>query len=429
MMSLVSRPPDLRARSASKSGRALSIPPSHQQFPLFDSLRALAALAILVVHVAIFSGAATESLHGKLLVHLDIGVPFFFLLSAFLLYRPFVVARVQGAERTGFFEYAKRRFLRIAPAYWAALTIAAIVPGVGGAFTGNWWVYYGLLQNLPIYTNEGVCAVDAYRCGIPVAWSLAVEVAFYAVLPLFVLLMAWIGQRRSHARWLSTELWAVLVLSLVSVMIMSLRPYTDLWPWLFFSPLGRGYWFGTGLALAALSVWVQTREAEPRFVDQIRRRSGLLLALAAALYVFSSLVFDALLAAPVGNRSDFVAQYVAVGVIVVLVTLPAIFGLDGGGLPRRALAHPVLAWLGLVSYGIFLWQFPVLLVLLDVGILNVWPPFNFPILLIATFTGTVACAAVSYYGLERPLARRMRRDPPRPERAPGPDGLARPTNA
>ncbi len=139
-------------------------------------------------------------------------MPFFFLLSAFLLYRPFVAARVRSGDRPAFGGYARRRFLRIAPAYWAVLTIAAIVPGMAGVFSGNWWVYYGLLQNYPVYTPEGACAADFYRCAIPPAWSLGIEVFFYVLLPFFVLLMAWLGKHR-RGSWLGPELIAVVVLS------------------------------------------------------------------------------------------------------------------------------------------------------------------------------------------------------------------------
>ena len=165
----------------------LQAPRSHQQFPLFDSLRALAAISILVVHVGVVSGVFAQW-YGRYVAHLDIGVPFFFLLSAFLLYRPFVAARVEGRDYGSLRTYARRRFIRIMPAYWAVLTISAVVPGMAGAFSGNWWVYYGLLQSYPVYTREGECAVDVFRCGVPPAWSLAVEVMFYAVLPLFALL-------------------------------------------------------------------------------------------------------------------------------------------------------------------------------------------------------------------------------------------------
>ena len=196
---------------------AMAPPRSHARFPLFDSLRGLAAISILFVHVAIFTDGFGDTWHGRLVAHLDIGVPFFFLLSAFLLYRPFVAARVRAGDRPVLAGYARRRFLRIAPAYWAVLTIAAIAPGMAGIFSGNWWVYYGLLQNYPVYTPEGICATHPYRCAIPPVWSLSIEVFFYVLLPFFVLLMAWLGKHR-RGSWLGPELIAVVVLSIVSLL-------------------------------------------------------------------------------------------------------------------------------------------------------------------------------------------------------------------
>ena len=383
-------------------------PLRHQQFPLLDSLRALAALAILVVHVALFSRAAENEVYGRFLEHLDIGVPFFFLLSAFLLYRPFVAARVEDMPRTSFRAYAKRRFVRIAPAYWLVLTVAAIVPGFAGTFSGDWWAYYGLLQNFPVFTPSETCTVNPYECGVPVAWSLTLEVGFYILLPFFVLAMAWLGRRLPRLPWLTLELGVVALLSVVSVVILSFSPDTDLLLWLFFSPLGRGWWFGLGLVLAALSVWAATREREPAFVGHLRAHPAQPIALAAALYVFSCFAMeDSLLAFPLTTQLEFVLQYLLVGVIAALVLLPAVFGVDGGGWPRRALAHRSLTWLGLISYGIFLWQFPVMIGLIDLGILDL-DTARFPTLLIATVIGTIVCAAVSYYAVERPLMRRVR---------------------
>ena len=91
--------------------------------------------------------------------------------------------------------------------------------------------------------------------------------------------------------------------------------------------------------------------------------------------------------------------------IAALILLPAIFGDSRGGLPRRFLEHRVLAWLGLVSYGIFLWHFPILIGLRDGGVLGWWPAMKFPVLALTTFALTVAAAAASYYLVERPVMR------------------------
>lgn len=382
-------------------------PTSVARFPLLDPLRALAAIAVMLVHTSIFSGALDRPVTGRLLAHLDIGVPFFFLLSAFLLYRPFLEARVTGTPRTSFPDYGRRRFFRVMPAYWVALTIAAVIPGVAGAFSGNWWVYYGLLMNFPVYEATGTCAVDPYRCGISIAWSLSMEVFFYLTLPFYVLGMGWLA-RRWRGRWLTLELAAVALLSGISLAIQWSVPHSDLHTWLFFSPLGRGWWFGLGLGLAAVSVHARSGVPVPAFVDWLRRHPGPPVLAGAFLYVVSALtLFDAqpTLAFPIGDIGDYVIQYVLFGMIAALFLLPAIFGADGGGLARRLLRHRTLGWLGLISYGIFLWHFPVLIVLLDAGVDGFVP------LTLLTFLGTVGCAALSYYLLERPLMDRVRRRP------------------
>ena len=382
---------------------------ARRDFPLFDSLRGLAALAILVVHVDILtSGFSTW--YGRFTAHLDIGVAFFFVLSAFLLYRPFVAARLSERERPGMARYARRRFVRIAPAYWAALTVGAIVPGLAGAFSDNWWVYYGLLQNFPVFTPEGACATDPLRCGIPTAWSLSIEVLFYAMLPLLVLAMARLGGGRGR-RDLTIEMGLLAVLSAISVYIQARVPQEDLETWLFFSPIGRAWWFALGLALASMSVRMELRPSEPRIIRWIRRRGDLFLIAGVALFVISSLTFltpSPSLAFQVVPAAEYVAQYLLFGLIAALLLVPAAFGDDGGGFYRRALAHPILTWLGAISYGVFLWQFPVLIGLIDLGLNDLWPARSFVIVLAATFVGTVACAALSYYLLERPLLRRYR---------------------
>ncbi len=267
------------------------IPAEHRRFPLLDPMRALAAISILGVHATLFAGTLEDRpFYGGLLAHLDIGVPFFFVLSAFLLYRPFVEARVRGRDRTSFASYGVRRFARIAPAYWAALTIAAIVPGIAGAFSGNWWVYYGLLQNYPVYTPDSDCVADPFRCGISTTWSLALEVFFYALLPLFVLAMAWLAKRWRGRNWLVPELIAVGVLSAISFVIQSRVPQGDISVWLFFSPLGRGWWFGLGLGLAAISVWVRQQEREPALVRWVRTRPSIPVLIALTIFLVSCLV-------------------------------------------------------------------------------------------------------------------------------------------
>ena len=99
-----SRPPDVVAP-----------PPGNPRFPLLDPLRAIAALAVVVTHTAELGGFNREHALGAWTVRLDSGVAVFFVLSAFLLYRPFVAARLDGRASPRVLRYARRRALRSCP--------------------------------------------------------------------------------------------------------------------------------------------------------------------------------------------------------------------------------------------------------------------------------------------------------------------------
>lgn len=385
---------------------ALPAPPGHPRFQYFDSIRAFAAISVLLVHVGIASGGFTPW-YKQLFAHLDIGVPFFFLLSGFLLYRPMVASRVIGLPRQAARAYARNRFFRIFPAYWVALTVAAIVPGLYGAFTGNWWVYYGLLQQFPVYTKEGACLGGGQvDCGLPPVWSLSIEVFFYLVLPFFALGMAGIYKLLKGRMWVTVELVVLAVLSVISFYIQRQLPFTDLQQWLFYSPLGRAYWFALGMGLAVISVRIQQRGSEPAGFRWVGSHPGLCWILAGAIYAYTALVvltpFPSL-AAPVIPQTPYLVSYGLFGLVAALALMPAIFGVDRGGFVRRLLAQPVLVWLGLISYGIFLWHYPVLQVFVDIGALGWIPGLQYPTLAILTFAGTVVMAALSFYLIERPL--------------------------
>ena len=220
--------------------------------------------------------------------------------------------------------------------------------------------------------------------------------------------MAWLGAG-ARRRWLALELSALALISLVSVAIQSYDGSGGLYKWFFFSPLGRAWWFALGMGLAAFSVSIQQRGRDPKAVRWIHDHPGVPWLAAIGLYLAAVLfVLDPgpSIATPDVGRVQYVGEYLLFGVIAALVLLPAIFGDGRSGIPRRVLAHPTLAWLGLVSYGIFLYSYPVMLGMLDIGVTDWWPSMAFVVLTITTLAVTLVCAALSYYLLERPLMRR-----------------------
>mgnify|MGYP001480212118 CR=1 FL=1 len=157
------------------------------RFPALDTLRAVGALAVLTTHVGFESGAYTRyDVWGPFLARLDLGVALFFVLSGFLLSWPYLAAAARGgrAPRTG--RYFWKRFLRIMPVYAVTVVLVmALTPDNADASPRDWLVTL-LLANT--YLDP------LLPSGLTQMWSLAVEVAFYLILP--ALMLVAVGRRR-----------------------------------------------------------------------------------------------------------------------------------------------------------------------------------------------------------------------------------------
>jgi peptidoglycan/LPS O-acetylase OafA/YrhL len=375
---------------------AVAPPPHHPRFPLIDGMRAIAVLSVVVVHTTY--GARELAIVGPLLVHMNIGVAIFFLISGFLLYRPFIAHRGGGAGAPSVVQYAKRRLLRIYPAYWLVLTVLVITPGLTGVGNGEWWAQYGLVQTLPLPGGASGCFGFFTNCELAQTWSLVIEMTFYAALPLYALAAAHLARGRSVRSWVRLELLLLAVLSVVSVVLHFVVADDTARSWLTRSVIGYVYWFALGMGLAVASVGLERRERQPAMIRLVASRPLIPWALALAAYALLSAWLPR---TPfIVARDQLIVVHLAFGLIAALLLLPAVFGDRAGGLPRRVLANPLVAWLGLISYGIFLWHFAISREL-GAGPVHLGPGF----LLIGTLAISIACAAASYYVVERPLLR------------------------
>ncbi len=370
-------------------------PPGNPRFPHVDGLRAIAALSVLAYHTA-YSSGATGAWYGSFAGRLEIGVALFFAISGFLLYRPFFAAHHAGAPPIRTRDYLRRRVLRIVPAYWLALTVLAIYPGLRGVFGGEWWVYYGFGQ---------IYRLDTFVNGIPQAWTLGVEAAFYLVLPLYAIALRALCRGRSRRTVVTIELGALALLAVGSLVFRTVAIASG--PTVVFAWLpGMFGWFAPGMALAVVSVVLHERRRPWAPMAALAAHPGLVwLAAGAAFAVLGATVSAPLPTGTIYSEGESFRIYVLSALVAVLLLLPAVAGAERGGWPRRLLALPALAWLGLISYGIYLWHHTLMTWLVDRGVTDWVPGSGFVVLTALTLALTLICAAGSYYVVERPLLR------------------------
>jgi peptidoglycan/LPS O-acetylase OafA/YrhL len=366
-----------------------------------DSLRAVAAISVLAYH-ALYKGVLLQIPAGNALspwaAHLDVGVPIFFVLSGFLLYRPFVQARLSATEAPDTEAYGWRRIMRILPAYWIALVIVglagATITGFAAVFSAKGVpAYFGLLQIYDANTAQG---------GINPAWTLCVEVTFYAFLPLWARLM----RRLPQASGVRGELVALGALFAVSIAwkVLALRradPNTfgvSAAPWLEPLPAYLDQ-FALGMALAVLAT------------GKTRLRIPPAAYWAVAVAVFWTLATRIGLH---GSTSDhltsarYLARHELNAVLAVALVAPVALGLVRGRAARVLELRPIV-FVGVISYGIYLYHVGVLVFMLEHGLRPVDTGSRAAFLAIAA-AASIFLGWASYRIVERPciaLGRRL----------------------
>ncbi|MFI1915572.1 acyltransferase family protein [Nocardia sp. NPDC020380] len=344
-------------------------------------MRALAALGVMLTHVAFQTGATGHPVLGRVWERFDMAVAVFFALSGFLLWRPHAAAArgLGTAPRAG--RYLLHRAARILPAYWIVVcTVLILLPNAAHTAGFRVWVAnLGLLQVFVPFTLTD---------GLTQMWSLSVEVAFYLVLPLLAFVFMWVRGRR--ARWRVPVVLVVGALCLGWNFLPVPTPdgiHADNWL--------PGYlpWFAVGMLLAELA------DTEASRWRRVAGNRWIMWPLALAAFALATTD----LAGPRGLTHGQPWQYAA------KMTLGAVigFGLLAPLVLRpesrhRWLESRVAAMLGRWSYGIFIWHLAVLSIVFPVfGII----PFrgHFVLVYLLTVAFTLPLAAASFALIEEPI--------------------------
>jgi peptidoglycan/LPS O-acetylase OafA/YrhL len=340
--------PRRRAESVAVTGTTTAVPAS-PRFPGLDSIRAIAAIAVVATHVGFWTGYYDAGLLGALTQRLEVGVAIFFVLSGFLLAYPWLRQLRTGSRRDTTGRYFLKRALRILPVYWVTVAAAILLVQENSGTSPGRWVKALLMVDL--YTE------DTLLQSLTQMWSLATEVAFYAVLPL---LMAVVIRLVARARWRPEPmLWMLTVLSATSFVwvVLAAGPLTAWGTWVTQALPGYIGWFAIGIALAVLDV--DRRHAEPGHELAAVRWCR---AAAGAPWACWILAISVLLVAstPIAGPTELVARSASeavwrvflYAVVAVAVVVPSIFG-DPSTAYARLLARPAFRHIGHVSYSLF----------------------------------------------------------------------------
>ncbi|MBN9645227.1 acyltransferase family protein [Corynebacterium mendelii] len=345
--------------------------------PALEGLRAVAALGVMTTHVAFQTGVSPSGHIGGILSRLDFFVPVFFTLSAFVLWRRH--GTVAGLRRTRWGVYAIRRIFRIVPAYLVVvgLVLVAHPPAFGVPAD----VAAATVLMVQIYLPHGLAP------GLTHLWSLSVEVAFYALLPVLAVVLSPV--KKTRARLVLLVAVAVVSYGWAWIPAVAASPADGIANRQIYPPAFAS-WFAVGMIAAEIEPRAETFAAY-----LIRWRWVCWLAAAGVLWVASRPWFG-----PVGlvhpDAPEFARRVAAGTVFSALVVVPVALA------PRQGmLSGPVGQMLGRYSYGIFLIHLPVLeQVMVVMGI----PVFSghTGVVWIVTAVVTVLAAAALYVLVEHP---------------------------
>jgi peptidoglycan/LPS O-acetylase OafA/YrhL len=333
-------------------------------YPGLDGLRALAVLVVLVGHLG--------------LPHIEsggVGVDIFFVLSGFLI-TTILRSEAESTGRISMRNFYARRVLRLAPAM--LLTVGFFALAIHHLFNTVPWT--AILIATTYAANWAEALYDANLSWLGHFWSLAIEEQYYLVWPWVILVLerTSLGMRRK----------AVLLLGFAALVAAYRYAMVGI-----YSAERIYYGLDThmdGLILgSAFSYLLPALSGEGRLRERTSRLLGYVAA-PAALGGLAILIPGTTWEHPWMGRYGFALAALAAAVLIADLVA------GSHSVLRRLLERRPLAYMGKISYGIYLWHLPLYRVIARVGAHE--PP---AVLIALKLSTTVLVAALSYHLVER----------------------------
>ena len=368
-----------------------------------DSLRGFSTILIVIYHVCAVSGytVAHANSSGAYINRLNVGVAIFFVLSGFLIFRPFVHSLIHSSALPAVRQYYLKRAARILPGYWFALFILAGLDALRIVNTS------GFLRNVFLvhpFTKNNVFT------GIGQAWTLSVEMSFYIVVPLLAhaFTLRSIKNRNSTVS-IATFLRVLTCIFIGSYVFRLFIHQTHFW---FFKT--AHLWLPSHVDTIALGMFIAVLVESPASTRTLTQIKSFLANHAGACVLGSVLMWlvSANINMPFGWAEaefhiDLLCHFLY-SISAFLLVAP--FCVESQSFLIKALSFRLFTWLGTISYGIYLWHAAII----GGNFAEKYMPYNendgqVLLRLLIVFPISIAIASLSYYLLERPITRAVSR--------------------
>lgn len=350
--------------------------------PSIDSLRALAVLAVIIYHVDV------NYLPGGFL-----GVDLFFVLSGYLI-SSLIIKEFRKTGTVNLYNFYIRRARRLLPAVYFMITVGLVVMVLfnevllrkshldaifGYIYSSNWWYIF---HKLDYFDSFGAQSPFKHL------WSLAIEEQFYMIFPLLFLLVN--GKKKSKdGTYKLNKNFLYVVLGLILVSLIAYILLFDI------NNISRIY-FGTDTRAFSLLVGVVGAILYPmeRLHSKVTPQQNM-------IYSVVSLVSIATLITVMIYTSEYNTWLYRGGFLLVAI-LGLIVIISSGKqhtLMSKLLSFKPIVFIGKISYSLYLWHFPILVLTTPVSEIGN-PNIIFVILRVIL---TFILATASYVFVETPI--------------------------
>jgi peptidoglycan/LPS O-acetylase OafA/YrhL len=374
-----------------------------------DGIRGVGMLLVFFTHLFLLADPDPDSnmrafgWAAPILGHIDLGLAAFFVLSGYLIARPFARAYVAGTRRPPLRDYVRNRVLRVVPAFYVFTVLVLLRFGLDGTLASGSHNASSWSQVLAQFLFVQGQAGGPAAVPIGPAWSIGAEVGFYVLIPLSAFVAYRVGARlRGPGSRAAVALAAIAALTFVSIAARAYQKFDFTW---LTSPPAIMYVFMPGVAVAII---------EPLLVSRLRGNARLARPVAWAAFAAAAVAAVAYAASDYDVRQTPIHH--ALGqraLLAALCTGALIFGLVvlqlGTDRAPRLFGNRLMLWMGARSYSFYLAHFWILLEIDHALGSGESIATRAAIMAAVGLPVTTAIAALSYRFVERPFLERKRR--------------------